>query len=223
MIHLIQQYGDALLGGLRVTLSLCVIVWTVGVGLGVALGSAAAKWRRAVGGLSRAAYMLAVGVPILVILFWLHYPLQRILGVVVPPFITAAAALTLVNAALVAELCRSAIVEFPKEYSLAGVVCGLKPREVALHIKLPILLRQLLPGVLLLQVNMLHATLFASLISVDELFRVVQRINSIEYLPIPAYTALAVFYLAISAPMHLLANRLAGRVGRSKSQTRLAA
>jgi ABC-type amino acid transport system permease subunit len=48
-------------------------------------------------------------------------------------------------------------------------------------------------------------TLFASLISVQELFRVAQQINSQIYKPIEIYTALAVFFIAICLPLNLLA------------------
>ena len=52
---------------------------------------------------------------------------------------------------------------------------------------------------------MLHATLFASLISVEELFRVSQRINSTIYRPIEIYTALALFFLVVCLPINLFA------------------
>ena len=54
----------------------------------------------------------------------------------------------------------------------------------------PIVLRQMIPGLLMIQVTMLQSTLFASLISVDEIFRVAQRINAVVYRPIEVYTAL---------------------------------
>ncbi len=74
-----------------------------------------------------------------------------------------------------------------------------------LYIQLPIILRQTLPGLLMIQVAMLHATLFASLISVNEIFRVAQQINSIVYKPVEIYTALGILFLAICLPMNGLA------------------
>jgi len=52
---------------------------------------------------------------------------------------------------------------------------------------------------------MLHATLFTSMISVEELFRVAQRINAQIYKPIEIYTALGVFFLAICLPVNFFA------------------
>jgi ABC-type amino acid transport system permease subunit len=104
------------------------------------------------------------------------------------------------------------------QYVSAARVCGLSPREIALDIQLPIVLRQLLPGLLTLQVAMLQATLFASLISVDEIFRVAQRINAQVYRPVPVYTALGLFFLIICLPLNGLALWLRRRYTRDLSE-----
>jgi polar amino acid transport system permease protein len=69
-----------------------------------------------------------------------------------------------------------------------------------------------------LQVGMLHATLFASLISVEEIFRVSQRINSTIYRPVEIYTALALFFLMVCLPINLLAAYLKKRYTRDLSE-----
>jgi ABC-type amino acid transport system permease subunit len=66
-------------------------------------------------------------------------------------------------------------------------------------------LRQIIPSLLSLQVNMLQLTLFASFISVEEIFRVSQRINALIYKPIEIYTALAILFLIICLPLNGLA------------------
>jgi ABC-type amino acid transport system permease subunit len=60
--------------------------------------------------------------------------------------------------------------------------------------------------------------LFASLISVEEIFRVSQRINSLEYKPVEIYTALALFFLSISLPVNALALWLRSRFTRNISE-----
>jgi ABC-type amino acid transport system permease subunit len=67
-------------------------------------------------------------------------------------------------------------------------------------------------------VTILQATLFASLISVDEIFRVAQRINAIVYRPIEIYTALAGFFLLICLPLNGLAYFLEARFTRDLSE-----
>ena len=113
---------------------------------------------------------------------------------------------------------RSHIEEFPSQYVIAAKVCGLTSRQIAINIQLPIILRQILPGLLIVQVTMLHMTLFASLISVDELLRVAQRINSNIYRPVEIYTALGVFFLAVSLPVNGAALWLRRRFTRALSE-----
>jgi len=70
---------------------------------------------------------------------------------------------------------------------------------------IPLALRAALPGYLVSQVAVLHMTLFASLISVDELFRVTQRINALEYNAVGVFSLLALFYFVLSFPLLIVA------------------
>jgi ABC-type amino acid transport system permease subunit len=71
---------------------------------------------------------------------------------------------------------------------------------------------------LAVQVAMLQMTLFASLISVEELFRVAQRINSTIHKPIEIYTALAMFFIIICVPAYILAFYLRQKYTRDISE-----
>jgi len=88
---------------------------------------------------------------------------------------------------------------------MAAHVTGMTRWETFRFIELPLVSRQVLPSILAAQVLILQSTLFASLISVEELFRVAQRINSQVYRPIQIYTALAGFFLIVCLPLYLLA------------------
>ena len=98
VFEIIHQYRAALLSGLLVTAKICAITWVVGIFVGAALGALGAKWRVWVGMPSRVLSFVMSGVPVLVFLFWLHYPLQAMLHVVWDPFYTSAATLTVINA-----------------------------------------------------------------------------------------------------------------------------
>jgi His/Glu/Gln/Arg/opine family amino acid ABC transporter permease subunit len=217
-LEIIVSHRQEFLRGLQVTLQLCLIIWSVGIMAGMILGVAGARWKTVIGLPSRVLSFVLSGVPILVFLFWLYYPLQYALGVDISPFKTAAAALCIVNTFLVADVIRAVLLEFPEQYLMAARVCGLTDRETVLQIELPIVARQVLPSLLFVQVGMLQATLFASLISVEEIFRVAQRVNSEEYRPIQIYTALAFFFLAICLPLHGLAHYLKQRFTRNLSE-----
>jgi ABC-type amino acid transport system permease subunit len=216
--EILYRYREQLLGGLRITLLLCAIIWPAGILAGGVLGVAGARWRIFVGSPSRAFSFIMSGIPILVFLFWLHYPFQYALNIVIDPFYTAAAALSIVNTFLVADLIRGTLNDFPTQYLEAARVCGLSPRTTIFKIQLPIILRQVIPPILNIQVGMLQATLFASLISVDEIFRIAQRINSEIYRPVEIYTSLAILFLAVCLPLHGLAEWLRLRFTRNLSE-----
>ncbi len=218
IFDILSEHREEFFLGLLTTLKLCLFIWPIGIVLGAVLGVAGAKWKLVVGMPSKAASFTLSGIPILVFLFWLHYPLQSLLDVVIDPFYTAVAALSTVNVLLVADLIRGVLNDFPRQYVLAARVCGLSARQTVLRVQLPIIFRQVLPNLLFIQVGMLQATLFASLISVDEVFRIAQRINSQVYRPVEIYTALAVLFLAICLPLHGLAYWLKARFTRDLSE-----
>jgi len=218
VLDILATYHVAFFQGLLVTLELCLVIWTSGIVFGVTLGAFGAHYPHSWGHFIRAMAFGFSAIPTLVVLFWLHYPAQAAFHIVIDPFYTASLTLSLVNIFAVGEMVRQAIADFPAQYIIAGRVCGLGTRDIVTKIQLPILFRQLLPGLLVLQVGMLHATLFASLISVEEIFRVSQRINSMIYRPVEIYTALAVFFLAVCLPINLAAAYLKKRYTRDLSE-----
>lgn len=218
VFSIIINYREGLFAGLLVTLKLCLVIWSAGIFIGTVLGYLGSKYRKAVGRFSASTSFILSGIPVLILLFWLHYPLQSILSISIDPFYTAALALSIINIFAVADLVRTSLINFPEQYSLAAKVCGLTQRQTFIKIEFPIILRQIIPTILNLQVNMLQLTLFASFISVEEIFRVSQRINAIIYRPIEVYTALAIFFLIICLPLNGLAIWLKNKYTRDISE-----
>ena len=148
VFDILINYREGFFKGLLVTLQLCLIIWSSGIFIGSIIGVAGAKWDFAIGLPSRFASFILSGIPVLVFLFWLHYPLQAMLDVVINPFYTAAATLSIINIFAVSDHVRTVIKDFPSQYVSAGRVCGLTPAQILFHIKFPIILRQILPSVL---------------------------------------------------------------------------
>jgi ABC-type amino acid transport system permease subunit len=216
-INILQNYSDAFASGILVTLKLALIIWFSGVVIGSLLGMVAGR-SCFFGGLVKTIAIILAAMPALVFMFWLHYPLQSMLKVVIDPFITAALTLSIINIFMVADLVKNTIAEFPKQYDWAAKVCGLSEHDTNFKIRLPIIFRQIMPNLLTIQITMLQATLFASLISVDEIFRVSQQVNSLVYKPVEIYTMLALLFIAICVPLHLLANYLKNKYTRNLSE-----
>ncbi len=216
MIDLLARYAPAFVQGLGVTLALASIVWLVGIVFGILLGAWAHSDKSVAKGLNATSFV-ASALPILVVLMWLHFPAQALLGLVIDPFITTALALSLVNLVLVGDTVCRTLDSLPEEWALAGRTSGLNDRQIFRKITLPLATRQLLGPVMMIQLTMLHSTLFASLISVDELFRTIQRINALEYKPIELYTLLAIFFFAICAPLQWVAVQARRRFSQDTS------
>lgn len=212
---LIRRYHEALLEGSLVSIELAAIAWTGGLLIGVFLGI----WRATHGRGARrsgvtAFSLMASSIPVMVYLLWCHYPLQKLLGISVRPFITAALVFTFYNALVIGESVRAAIEDLPIAFSLAAKASGV-PRNIYIrYIMLPLGLRAALPGYLVSQVAVLHMTLFASLISVDELFRVTQRINALEYNAVGVFSLLALFYFVLSFPLLIVARLATQRLAK---------
>lgn len=218
VIDILVNYHQAFFKGLLVSLQLSAIIWGSGIVIGAALGLLGSRFNFWVGMPSRIFSFLLSGVPILVFLFWLHYPIQAMFDVVIDPFYTAALTLSIVNIFGVADIVRGVLQDFPRQYLIAAQVTGLTPSQTVFKIQMPLVLRQVIPGLLFLQVMMLHTTLFASLISVEEIFRVAQRINAQIYRPVEIYTALGLFFLAVSLPVNGAAFWLKHRFTRNLSE-----
>lgn len=202
---IILRYREAFISGLFVTLSIATIAWVFGLTVGTLFGVFASRYKLWVGYPLRAASFTLAAIPPIVLLYWAHYPLQVALDIVIDPFVTASSVFCISNIVVVAEIIRSALDNFHKEYRIAAQVCGMNRWETFKFVEFPLITRQVLPGILASQVLILQSTLFASLISVEELFRVAQRINSSIYMPIQIYSALALFFLVICMPIYILA------------------
>lgn len=214
MLDILLTYHPAFLNGLGVTLEIIFLVALIGVPLGVLFGVLGARVSTSVGTLVSALHFLTGAIPVLVLLFWMHYPLQSILGVVINPFWTTVAALSLVNFVLTAELVRRELHLLPKAYREAAHTLGLSTISIARFVELPILLRRTIPQLLANQGKMLEYSLFASFISVPELFRVAQNINSVIYRPVEVYSLLVLFFLLILVPLHLTVRYLEKKYAR---------
>ncbi len=106
---ILSDHGQELLAGLLVTLELCLFIWSTGIILGTTVGIAGARWRVPVGLPSRLISFLLSGLPVLVLLFWLHYPMQSLMVIVIDPFFTAAATLSIASLLYAAEIVDSSI------------------------------------------------------------------------------------------------------------------
>ena len=213
VFEVVSEYRSAYLAGLRITLKLCMVAWIGGLFGGGAIALTTEWWPRLVGWPVTVLSRMTEAIPILVLLFWLHYPAQAAFGVVIDPFYTTVSLLTALNMLAVFGILRSSILKVPTEFIEVARVCGVGRRRTFWRIKFPVAFRSALGSLTSSQVNILQLSIFGSLISVEELFRISQRINSQIYQPVQVYTGLALFFLAVCLPLNLLARHLERKLG----------
>jgi len=212
---ILLNYYPALLGGLLVSLELFLSVSILGIFFGVAFGMLGAR-NPIAGQVIRIISFLVAGIPLLVLLYWFYYPFQQLLDISISPFLTAVLTLGIVNTAAIAELVRGILADFPKQYIAAARMAGLSSNQIFVRIQFPMVFRQTIPSLLTTQLFILQCTLFASLISVQEIFRVAQNLNAMLYRPIEIYTALAIFFML--TPLYYLAHLLKENFTRDFSE-----
>jgi polar amino acid transport system permease protein len=200
--QILVEYHEGLGNGLLVTLQLNLIIWTIGIVCGLIIGILGSIFNNSIGFLIKFCNFLFSSIPAIVLLFWFHYPAQSLLSININPFITSIFTLSLVNTLAVAQITLITIKDFPKKYLETALLSGLSKLQTVRHIQIPLILQSIIPSILSTQVYILQATLFTSLISVDEVFRTAQRINSQIYRPVEIYTALALLFVLICVPLN---------------------
>lgn len=207
-LDILWDYRQAFLGGLLTTAELVFVPAVASTLIAIALewlcGIVGAPFRRALDSIT----FCAAAIPALVVLFWFHYPAQAMLGIVVKPFWTALLTLTLLNTLAVYRIIADALRDLPKQFVATGQVCGMTRTQIVRYIKVPLLFRAALPRWIDQQVVILQTSLFACLISVEETFRVAQRINSQVYRPVTIYTAMAILFLVTAGSAMYYARHL---------------
>lgn len=206
VFRVVSEYRNAYAAGLLVTLKLCGFAWAAGLLGGGAIALSADWLPRLIGWPATGLRRIFEAIPVMVLLFWLHYPAQAALGVTIDPFLTTAGLLGALNALAVYSIMRGAILSVPVELIEAAHVCGIRRQKIFWRIKVPLALRYAIGPLTSSQVNVLQLSIFGGLISVEELFRVSQRINAQIYRPVEVYTGLALFFLAVCLPLNLLAH-----------------
>ncbi|MCP4523682.1 MAG: ABC transporter permease subunit [Candidatus Gracilibacteria bacterium] len=216
MIDILIAYHEALGKGIVVTLKICAYVWGIGIVYGVIFAFIGHKYIYVRKIFSVFSFILG-GIPVLILLFWFHYPFQSLMGVVIDPFYTTIFCLGLVNIFIVFSLISKELMQIDKEYGQIAKVFGNSIYKIFFHIELPLVFKRNISPILLAQVNMMHMSLFGSIISVNEILRVAHQINSISYQTIEIYTIVGVIFLLISLPLNgiaLLLNKRYNYVSR---------
>jgi len=218
IFNILVHYKTAFLLWLLVTLKICLYTWILGIFFGVVLWILSNEYKSTIWRINTWLYTLIEWIPVLVLLYWLYFPMQQILWISINSFILAVACFAIVNMFLVAKVIKDWIENLPKQYVISGKLTWLSNTTILLKIKLPIIFKHVIWPIIIIQITMLKNSIFASLINVDDIFRQIQRVNAIVYKPIELYSLLALFFITISVPINIFANHLKKKYTRNFSE-----
>jgi len=225
--------SEAILTGVRATIVLAVL----SMALGLALGLAIALLRRSANPVARAfgtAYVWLVrGTPLLVqVLFWGNIALftDRIfIGVpgtdlflldwstnaLVTPFVASVLALSLNEAAYLAEIFRGGLLAVDRGQHEAATALGLSPAESMRRVVLPQVLRVVTPPVGNQFITMLKMTSLVSVIAGGDLLTQAQNISAGNLRTFELLVVASAWYLLLTTVATLGQSVLERRLGRS--------
>lgn len=202
-------FAPTVLQGVWVTIQLTVLSMLLGVALGIVL----ALMRQSANGVLRWVAGLYVwffrGTPVLVqIVFWFNIALfvptigfgdwQVSTNQVVTGFVAALLALSLNEAAYMAEIIRAGITSIDRGQGEAAAALGYTPLQTMSRIVLPQALRVIVPPTGNETINMLKTTSLVSVVAAQDLLTRVQEISARNYLVIELLIVASVWYIAMT-------------------------
>lgn len=225
-------FDQNILIGITNTLLLTVISMAAGTLLGIVLAlmkMAKAKQLRII---ADGYIWLFRGVPLLVqLLFWFNLSaLFPKIGIGVPdssfwigfnaneiisPLTAAILALTLHEAAYMAEIVRSGILSIDKGQSEAAGALGMTPSKIMKRIILPQAMRVIIPPTGNQVISMLKTTSLVSIIALNDLLYSAQIIYSTNYQVIPLLLVASIWYLAMVSVLTFIQSRIERHFSKS--------
>lgn len=208
-------------GGLTLTLIMSVIVLTISFPIGLLVGLGRSSDNQLYRLPCMAYIELIRGNPLIMVIFWSYFFIGVVRGGNYLDAISSATiAMTVFNAAYIAEIVRGGIQNLPKGQFEAAYSTGLSYWQTMRKIVLPQSLKQMLPAIVGQSVAMIKDTSLAYIIGATELTLAGQIIiNRRTDLIFEIYTVIALLYFILCYSLSLWARRLEQRL--SPEQVRL--
>lgn len=193
------------------------------IGFFLALGRASP--RRAVRGFVFFYTWIFRATPTLLQLLFIWDALPQLWGVFregwFTPFLAGAIALSLNEAAYMAEIVRSGLLSVDPGQELAGRALGMSRRRILRRIVVPQAVRIVIPPMGNEFITLLKLTSLATVISVSELLTASQDFYSTNFSYLEAFSAAALYYLFIVSILMFVQSRLEKRFTFTSARRRL--
>ncbi|HEX4766469.1 MAG TPA: amino acid ABC transporter permease [Lichenihabitans sp.] len=213
---LIWRNFDKLWSGLILSLELALLSIVIGCVIGLALAALYVSGGRVVRALIAAYVEVVRNVPLLLLVYLVFYGLPTVVNIAYGNTTSFVVTLSAYAGAYLVEVFRSGLEAVPRGLSDAGKSIGLTPWQRLIHVRLPTMLRIVLPALSNTFVSLFKDTSVASVIAVPELTYGAQWINFNTFRIMEVYLVVTGMYLvtgyAILIGLRMLERRYA--IGR---------
>lgn len=192
-------YLTAFFKGTITTLTLTIIVILIGTVIGVFLGLILRN------NITRKFIYPLIDViralpPLVLILFMYYLLTVQVIGTTITAYWVCVIAMSLNLATFTSDLVRAAFENVPKGEVDAGKALGLSEVQLTRHILFPHVIREILPGMLVLYIGMLKMSSLASIINVREVVYTAQTVIADIARSLEAWVIVALIYIIIVLP-----------------------
>ncbi|MER8699262.1 amino acid ABC transporter permease [Mesorhizobium sp. M1273] len=193
--NLIWRHFDKLWGGLLLSLELAVISIAIGIVIGLVLAVWYVSAGRAVRTIIAGYVEFIRNVPLILLVYLVFYGLPTVVDIAYSAQTSFIATLSLYSGAYLVEVFRSGLEAVPRGQLDAGKAIGLTPWQRLLDVRLPTMLRIILPALSNTFISLFKDTSVASVISVPELTYGAQWINFNTFRIVEVYLVVTAMYL----------------------------
>jgi polar amino acid transport system permease protein len=212
----VGRYVPVLWAGLKITAAIAVVSTVAGMLLGIPVALAQLSRLAAVRWGVTVYVEIMRCIPMLVLLVWIYYALPIITGIALPAFQAVVLAFTLNSAAFYGEAFRSGIKSLPRGQVEAATILGLSYVQRMRYVIVPQGLRNVLPVLVSISVQLFKDSSLVAIIGVADLMYNGQLASSNSYRPLEILTTVAVIYFAILFPITLALRQLEKRMSRHR-------
>ncbi|MEN3219233.1 amino acid ABC transporter permease [Mycolicibacterium porcinum] len=196
-------YGDLipylvpLLKGLAVSIGVSVVATVAGGALGILLYVGRTS-RVSIVRVASSTYIEVIrNTPLLLQLYLVYFALPQA-GVNLDPVAAGILALSVNNAAYLAEIYRAGFQSVPAGLREAGAALGLSPRDTFWQVLFPPAMRNVLPAITNQTILLFLASSITSVVSLPDLMHVMMGITSTTFRTIEAFTVGGLLYFAVA-------------------------
>lgn len=186
-----------LLSGLKITLEVSLSGIFFGFLIGCLSGFALQCKNKIAKAITNVYLWIIRGTPLIVQALYVYFVIPKIIGQDIQSNIAGIIVISLNSGAFIAEIVRGSLEGIDPGQKEAGLSLGLTPFQTLWHIVLPPAFRSMLPALFNQFIITVKDTAILSVIVVNEITKQIQNYAAVTFNTIEAYSAGAIFYLAI--------------------------